>query len=173
MEPQVGLTPPAAAWHTVKPSLTLPANARPVIPGPTPAIPNSNLARFQNIATSDVSFWDNNPTKAAALRSLFGITDQTINPVTILRDPNGTLYQLPIYTITYTLGATPIGKCPAGSAVTYRTTDPGFFITNPVIASTDAASPLTGTIARLETSTLLSRRYCAGSPRARRFTTMV
>jgi cytochrome c peroxidase len=54
----------------------------------------------------------------------------------VLRAASGTTYQLPVYSINL-----PNSNC---GAVTYKTTDPGFFITNPVIASADACQATDG-----------------------------
>jgi cytochrome c peroxidase len=88
-------------------------------------------ARFHNIATSDVTFWEKNPTKRALLQQHLGMAD-----ITQLKALDGTSYQLPVYTIT--LPSSPCGP------VAYRTTDPGFFLTVPVLQSTEACQATDG-----------------------------
>jgi hypothetical protein len=88
----------------------------------------SEPAKFFNIGTSDVTFWEKNPKKLAALQQKLGIGD-----ITQLKALDGTSYQLPVYTLHL-----PSGLCGPGSKPVYKTTDPGFFLIAPVLRSNGA-----------------------------------
>jgi cytochrome c peroxidase len=91
----------------------------------------SEPARFFNIGTSDVTFWEKNPAKLALLQQELGIGD-----ITQLKALDGTSYQLPVYTLHL-----PSGLC---GPVDYKTTDPGFFLIVPVLQSTGACQATNG-----------------------------